>query len=243
MQLETLKERILACYKKCHKEIRKVQKGSKLTHYSLNNNFKKTLNDLKLKLSRNMLRSIIVEKIAYLLTSFQFFAKVAVSSNSRCRELCERVETSLISAYQSQLEIRQPKEIIEEYILNLLQVGRCARIRGENSDGSSTLVWYDPRTNEYLVPANDYFVSMKKLFPKLDVNRMDFEVVLADAGILHTDQRGKQLRRTFEVVAQKGKGKRSVLKIYAEKLSAQFSESAREYLDQMRNDKSPYRSR
>lgn len=211
IQLEALKERILACYKKCRREIRKTQKESKLTYYSLNNNFEKTLNDLKLKLPRNMLRSIIVEKIAYLSTSFQFFAKVVVSSNSRCKDLCESVEASLISAYQSQLEICQPKEIIEEYILNLLQTGQCARIRGENSDSSNTLVWYDLKTEEYLVPANDYFDSLKKFLPKLDVNRMDFEVMLAGADILRTVQRKKQQRRTFEVVVQKGKGKRAVL--------------------------------
>lgn len=127
--------------------------------------------------------------------------------------------------------------------MNLLKTGQCARIRGENSDSAGIRVWYDPKSKKFLIPSNDYFDHMKKIVPKVDLNKKDFEVMLADAGILSPDQRKEQLRRTFEVVVQKENGKRSVLKINADALSAQFSESAQEYLDQMSNDKSPYRAR
>lgn len=243
LQLETLKRKIVDCYNRCSKEIRKVQKKHKNAYFSLQIDYDKALTDLKLKLPKGMLASQIVEKAAYLLTSFQLFAQAAIPSEIQRKYLCDRVEASLLSAYQSQLGIRQPKEILEEYILGLIRAGRCARIRGENSDSSSILAWYVPEPETFLLPSKSYFDNLRKSVLMVDINKRDFERRLADAGMICTEERGKQMRRTFEVRVEKGKDeRRSVLRIIAGTLSAQFFESTREYLDQIRGDKSPYRS-
>ena len=237
------REQIEKAYTGCVREIRKIHKEKMRMLYSLDSDYSKAVKCLMKNQSVSLVGQENVKKIAYLSTSFRVFAQSVLQSKADCDMLCTIVDSSLISAFKNQLGVRSPGDIIEEYILIAMSTGRCARIRGENSDSSSILVWYNPRTNEYLLPANDYFDNMKKVVPMLDVNRMDFEVMLSDADILRTVQRKKQQRRTFEVVLQKGKGKRSVLKIYAGALSTRFSENAREYLDQMRNDKSPFRSR
>ena len=147
---------------------------------------------------------IVEVLLVYLSTSFRVFTYSSFQLQVDRDMLCAIVDNALISAFRTQLGIWNPKEIIEEYILIVLRTGQCARIRGENSDNGNIRVWYDPRTEEYLVPSNDYFDNMKKVVPMLDVNRMDFEVMLADEDILHTVQRTKQKRRTFEVKVEKG---------------------------------------
>lgn len=188
----------------------------------------------------------IVEKIAYLSASFRVFAEMVVRSEVESGELCAKVERNIVAAFKKQLGYYTAKEILEEYILNLLKKGQYARIRGKNSDNSNTRIWYDPEDvgekGCFLILSKNYFDSLKAYLPMVNISKRDFEKQLANTGILYTVTRGNQQRRTFEVVVKKGRDKWSVLKINADALSDQFSKSAREYLDQMSSDKSPLRS-
>ena len=154
------------------------------------------------------------------------------------QELCDRVESSLIAAYQRQLGAYQPRNILEGYILDLLEKGQCARIRGKESDDKNIRVWYDPDKDIFLIPSKDYFDRLKN---PGSISKRDFENALVNASILCTVQRKNQARRTFETVVRKGGSKLSVLKINASALSAKFSKSAQKYLEQMKTDETPYR--
>ena len=236
--LNGLKDEILREYNIFLNHIRKIQKDDRLEFYSLNSAYKEALKRLNENKSVHMMGQEIVEKIAYLQTSFQFFVRAGIPSKYQ-QELCDKVEASLISAYQSQLNTR-PQDVIEQYILSLLETGRCARIRGKGS--GNACCWYDPRQKMFLIPAKTYFSDLKKDFLTAEANKRDFETELVRANALCVVQREKQKRRTLEVVVQKGGGKMSVLKINAASLSGQFSENAHKQLAKIERDQTSYRS-
>lgn len=241
MKLEGLKKEILMEYEKCLRTIRKIHRKNMSEFYSLDSDYHETLERLIANPSVHMMGQEVVKKIAYLQTSFQIFARTAIPSEYQ-QQLCDKVEVSLVTAFRNQMDIQKPGDILAKYISSLLETGQCARVRGEGSENDNTCIWYDPRNEVFLISSKTYFNKLKNVFSMADISKGDFETELVQANILCTVQRKAQVRRTFEVVVQKGGNKLSVLKINADPLSDQFSESACKRLEQLRNDKTPYRS-
>lgn len=245
-QLEEYRQQVEKMFAECVKEIRKIHKKNTRLLYSLDSVYIKTMKKLMENQSVSLMGQEIAKKIAYLSTSFRVFAKLTMPE-AECNSLCDRVDLALISAFQRQLGIQSATGILEKYLLNLLEKGQCARIRGEGSDSSSIRVWYDPKgageRGIFLIPSKNYFNNVKDYYPTRNINKSEFETSLADMGVLDTLSRKKQKRRTFEAVVQKGGRKQSVLKINADALSDRFFEKAQRCLNQMKADNTSYRSR
>lgn len=236
--LKDYRDEIQKAYTDCIRELKKIHAKNMRLFYSLDSAYSENVKKVMKNQSVGLLGQEVAKKIAYLSTSFQVFSQATIPPAYH-QGLYDKVEASLITAYQSQLGAHLPQNLLEDYILDLLKKEQCARIRGENSNCDHIRVWYDDRDSTFLICSKSYF---DKLNSPVDLSKRDFENALVNAGILCTVQRKDQVRRTFEIVVQKGRGKVSVLKIKAGSLSDKFSENARKHLEQMKKDKTSYRS-
>lgn len=189
----------------------------------------------------------IIRKIAYLSASFQIFAELCLPEEDQ-RPLIEKVDGALISTIVKQIGLESAQDILERYLISLIENGQYARIRGTHKNGEGIAVWYDPTHDIFLLPAGTYFLHVKS---SIDV-RMEksrFEDALVQDGIIYDVSRRtsdrEQKRRTFECVLVPGEKKVSVLKILRANLSKGFTEndSIRQAIEEMRSDPAPLRSR
>jgi len=232
------------------KKIREIENKNRKLVFSLDKIYQTKLHRLDEK-SNALLSWGTIEKIAFLSASFHVLtiaieatASPPISDKEKeiLVRLSDKVEDILINVFISQMDGILARDVLERYLLKLMKENQYARIRGMDSSKDSIKVWYDPKEKTLLLPAKSYFDDLKDSFQIGDVSKNDFEEELVQADILRTVQRKKQIRRTFEIKVKKDTERMSVLKINVASLSDQFHQDAREFLEQMEKEETPYRS-
>lgn len=188
----------------------------------------------------------IIKKTAYLSASFWVLAYKVMPSEPDCMWICRKLEDAILNAFEVQMgntDQSSIQDMIEDIILSMLNSGQYARLRGKGSEGAQVKIWYDPKESVFLFPSKTLYEELKAHCPTFNIRKNDLENFLVEKNILVTVQRKNQIRRTFEVVVRKGEHEKlSVFKIRLASLSSHFSKAACEPLEEMRKDKTPYRS-
>lgn len=230
-------DQLLRLFKKELKDIYDTDSPTKNHYQNAIREFQR--NDLTHGLDKRL-----IKKAAYLSASFRIFAELCLPKEDQ-RPLIEKVDGALISAMMKQTGQESAQDILEKYLIGLIESGQYARIRGTHKEGKRVAVWYDPAHDIFLLPSGTYFDEIKDRF-NLKRSKRRFEDDFVENGIIlyDTTKRG-QRRKTFECVLEVGKKRVSAVKIQWKKLSDSFAEndSVRQAIEEMRSDSAPLRRR
>lgn len=186
----------------------------------------------------------VQQKAAYLSAALDFWTRMNLSPD--CYSwIIGKLEKSLASSFSQNLKSTWASEVLEKYIANVIQRGRCARIVGEGSDQPNICLWYDPREELFLLPSKTYYAALQPMLAGRAVTKEIFERRLVDERTIHIARRKNQDRRTFEIKVVQGAARRSVLKVNLQNFSEKFfaDQKIQQQLQLMSSDGTSYRTR
>jgi len=212
-------EEVFARYQKV---IKKNRKQNIMEHLSFESRYEEIVSQMKADPKCSGIDPGIIEKMAYLYTSFRFFVRMCIPKENRKEvfSIFENALDGLLARYKL-----SPQVILEQYIKGLLtEEKHYARIRGKESDRPDIRVWYDTQEEVFLLPKKTYFSDLQqRSIQALTITKWQWEDQLADGGLILSVKRGNQNRRSFEVNLKKGNAPRqAALKVPLSALSNEF---------------------
>lgn len=217
--IEELKSIVIAEFSRCHRRIRKVTQKLKPQFLSLGPEYDTLLKKMANEAEPYHVNQQLLENITYLLAAAHVYIRNCIPPRDQAG-VSLRVDSALKKLYLPN-QIPDAKKLTERYIVALLRADRYARVRGKGSGRREVGVWYDPRTDEFYLPANTFFEDMLQtlgltVYPK----RWTLENDLLRDGILRVQEGG---RRTWQVIVVRGGKRQSVLKLHPEKFFERYA--------------------
>lgn len=243
-RLLKLQEELKSIYLKCRREIRKCTARNRVEKFSLHPLYEDEMKHFSSDKIFQKMPIHVQQKAAYLSAALDFWTRMNLSPD--CYSwIIGKLEKSLASSFSQNLKSTWASEVLEKYIANVIQRGRCARIVGEGSDQPNICLWYDPREELFLLPSKTYYAALQPMLAGRAVTKEIFERRLVDERTIHIARRKNQDRRTFEIKVVQGAARRSVLKVNLQNFSEKFfaDQKIQQQLQLMSSDGTSYRTR